>query len=296
MGFTSFNNIGYLSENSSDSIHFHYHTTMLKQFKETFSKWVGALESLELLNHLLNYLKGGKRFDDLVTCIRRIATLSKLDVRHRMLLLNGYRDVLVPNRDAWTIVRMGEMNATTTAHKSLAKELKESVEKDILSTCTEMEEFVETLLKKGDCSIEETVFYRMIKADVYHTQTLIQAYDTSQSTATDAMFKRMAESYESLYDFAKRNVPATDISRLTIALNYAEFFRKEMKSSQEASAIASWAYGEFFIDYENLPAEEGQLAEKLVAERQKVVLLLKELKELHLAEHDPEEDYEEERY
>ncbi|CAE7931811.1 TFT2, partial [Symbiodinium sp. KB8] len=163
-----------------------------------------------------------ERYDDMVTYVTRFAKElgPKMDVEQRNLLSVAYKNVVGAKRASWRVLSSMELGKASENNAALVSEYKEKVEKELVDTCHELLQLLDTyvLEKMSDSesdkdSKEAIVFFRKMAGDYYRYIAEIKKGDQRTEAANQA---------EKHYSAARKiELAPTSPIRLGLALNFS---------------------------------------------------------------------------
>jgi len=176
-------------------------------------------------------------FQEMVVAMKRVVQLQpELSVEERNLLSIAYKNLISPNRTAWRIITQlhdKEKNKDPASWKlAQMRELRESVEKQLHSSCGEILDLIDTHLLPAAKDMDSKVFWNKMKGDYYRYIAEFEKDDKKEAAQ-----KKAFDSYQLSINDSKDLVPTNPIL-LGLALNYSVFYYEIMGDKEKAIEMA----------------------------------------------------------
>ena len=196
-----------------------------------------------------------ERYDDMTENMKKVVTEKKgvLTAEERNLLSVAYKNVVGARRSSWRIVSSIEQKHSADAQKAeLAKNYKETIEKELDKICKEVIALLDDYLIKKETESDDSdareskVFYLKMKGDYYRYLA-----EVKDGTEKDDVVEKAGDAYKEATTEAEK-LPSTHPIRLGLALNYSVFYYEIKTKSEEACRLAKTAFDEAIAELDQL--------------------------------------------
>ena len=181
----------------------------------------------------------------------RLVQLGKpLSDDERNLFSVAYKNLLTGPRNAWRIFSTNEARELAQGnprHATLIRTYRNKIENELHSICEKMISLLDSMLIPTADSVQCSVFYWKMKGDYYR---YMAEYTSPEAEKRQDIVDKSQKAYETATELAT-SLPATNIVRLGLALNYSVFFYEIKGMPQEASKIAQESYHQASAELKN---------------------------------------------
>ncbi|XP_046326157.1 14-3-3-like protein 2 [Haliotis cracherodii] len=195
-----------------------------------------------------------ERYDDMAEAMRLVTERDQkpLTADQRNLLSVAFKNVVGARRSSWRVVCMIENKPETADRKKeIAKEFRQSIEKELNKTCNVVLELLDKhLIEKAEDEAAK-VFYLKMKGDYYR-----YIAEFSEGDSKTEVQQKAQHAYEEAYKIAKEKMDKTHPNRLGLALNFSVFFYEILNSPDKACALAKEAFDDAIGEIDQLSSEE----------------------------------------
>jgi len=224
-----------------------------------------------------------ERYDDMAEAMRKVTELDlPLENEERNLLSVAYKNVVGARRSSWRVISSieqkevssdGSSNAAFTERKkSLSKDYRLKVEKELEDICNQVLELLDShLIPKSieaegseDNKADSHVFYLKMKGDYYRYLAEVKREDAKQEIVT-----KSKEAYKEAMEKSSQQMAPTHPIRLGLALNFSVFYYEILNQPSEACKLAKEAF-------DNAIAELDQLQEDSYKDSTLIMQLLRD--------------------
>jgi len=192
-----------------------------------------------------------ERYQEMVAAMKKVAELGvELTVEERNLLSVAYKNEIGARRASWRIIssiEAKEENKGNEKHVKIVKEYRTKIEKELIATCKDILQLLESYLTQNANSAESKVFYHKMKGD-YHRY--LAEFDTGAERKTAAENSLIA--YKTASDIALADLPPTHPIRLGLALNFSVFYSEILNSPDRACSLAKQAFDDAIAELDQL--------------------------------------------
>lgn len=208
-----------------------------------------------------------------------VALGPSLNKDERIILNNGYKNIITNQRRAWRELiktETKELQSGNNNNKSeYAKELRVEVENEILLAADKVLEMVDKYLLPNASDVESRVFFYKMKADFLRYKAEVKLGEEYITC-----YKESADAYAEGQKIAEP-LPISNTVKLGLALNYSVLMYEVVLNKESAIKLAKVAYDEAMKIIDDLDKTKGK----------ETILLIQLLKEnLSLWNNDNEED------
>lgn len=200
--------------------------------------------SNQRLSHVLKakLYENTEKFELMLEEINKFVELNpSLTKEERVLLNNGYKNIIANQRIAWRELiktENSEKQKGSILKSEYCKELRLEVEEEILSSSEKILHMVNKYLIPNSSDIETKIFFYKMKADYLRYQAEVKVGDEYVS-----LYKKSMEAYVEGMKLAEE-LPIHNIVRLGIALNYSVLQYEVILNKEAAIEIAKTAYND----------------------------------------------------
>ena len=207
-----------------------------------------------------------------------VALNPSLNKDERIILNNGYKNIITNQRRAWRELiktETQELQSGNNVKSEYAKELRIEVENEILVAADKVLEMVDKYLLPNATDVESKVFFYKMKADFLRYKAEVKLGEEYISC-----YKESANAYAEGQKIAE-SLPISNTVKLGLALNYSVLMYEVVLNKESAINLAKVAYDEAMKIIDDLDKTKGK----------ETILLIQLLKEnLSLWFNDNEED------
>jgi len=176
-------------------------------------------------------------FEEMVSAMHKVVELdSNLTVEERNLLSIAYKNLIGSKRTAWRIISSlhdKEKHKDQNSWKLIQMtELRESIEKQLHSTCDEILGLIDRYLLTGSVDVKAKVFWNKMKGDYYRYIAEFEREEkrqVAQGKAFDCYLLAVNDGKE---------LKETDPILLGLALNFSVFYYEIMSDKEKACEMA----------------------------------------------------------
>jgi len=194
-----------------------------------------------------NYLVQAKlaqsagRYDEMIRKLKGVVSCAPdLSIEERNMVNVAYKGAIDSRRTSWLVVETVEHKSAESANEielDLIRDYKRKIENELTVLCNEIVGMVDDCLLINSTSAEARVSFYKIKADFCRYLAEFQTGDALVASTNSAL-----EAYRDAYDHATSNLPSTNPTRLSVALNFSVFYHDRIKSTEKAYEIAEESY------------------------------------------------------
>ncbi|KAL5493783.1 hypothetical protein EMCRGX_G015009 [Ephydatia muelleri] len=195
-----------------------------------------------------------ERYEDMAKAMKEVVESNEsVSSEERNLLSVAYKNVVGARRSAWRIMSSIEQKTSTANDENkrkLAKEYRESIEKELKDICNEVLLLLDKYLIENAVDTEAKVFFLKMKGDYY--RYLAEVASPEQRAAVVESSKN---AYENAMDAAVNKdgkLAPTHPIRLGLALNFSVFYYEIMNAPDKACALAKAAFDEAIAELDSL--------------------------------------------
>lgn len=190
-----------------------------------------------------------ERYDDMATAMKKVTEMgAELSNEERNLLSVAYKNVVGARRSSWRVISSIEQKTDgADRKKTMAKEYRETVEKELNDICGDVLGLLDKYLVAKASSAESKVFYLKMQGDYYRYLAEV-ATGANKNTVVGESQK----SYQSALDIAKDQMQPTHPIRLGLALNYSVFFYEILNAPDRACHLAKQAFDDAIAELDTL--------------------------------------------
>lgn len=181
----------------------------------------------------------------------RLIRLGKpLTDDERNLFSVAFKNLLTGPRNAWRLFASNEareLSFGNQRHAALIQTYKEKIEQELHRVCNQMITLLDDVLIPTADSVQCSVFYWKMKGDYLRYMAEYTVPDSQQHSQVVSLSQ---QAYEKASELAS-TLPATNIVRLGLALNFSVFYYEIKGMPQEASRIAQESYHHASMELKN---------------------------------------------
>lgn len=186
-----------------------------------------------------------ERYEDMVEAMQKIVELNEpLSVEERNLLSVAYKNVIGARRASWRVINSIALKSKDAnsgqdgadMKTQIANKYRETVEKELVSTCGRILENLDKYLIGNADKEESTVFYYKMKGD-YHRYLAEFMQDDERVAEAD----KSHAAYKKAHEIAEE-LPATHPIRLGLVLNFSVFYYEILNNPEKACELAKKAF------------------------------------------------------
>ncbi|KAL6108699.1 14-3-3 protein beta/alpha-B-like [Pungitius pungitius] len=189
-----------------------------------------------------------ERYDDMAAAMKAV-TEENVDLTNeeRNLLSVAYKNVVGARRSSWRVVSSIEQKADCESKKTMAKEYREKIEKELKEICQDVLNLLETYLIVNAAVPESKVFYLKMKGDYFRYLAEVATGEERKTIMEDSK-----NAYQNAFDISKEEMQPTHPIRLGLALNFSVFFYEILNSPEKACKLAKDAFDEAISELDAL--------------------------------------------
>lgn len=190
-----------------------------------------------------------ERYDDMAASMKKITEQgNELSNEERNLLSVAYKNVVGARRSSWRVISSIEQKTEGNERKkSMAKEYREKVEKELREICDDVLNLLDKYLVAKSSTAESKVFYLKMKGDYYRYKAEVAATDDKADVVDES-----EKSYKEAYDIATAQMQPTHPIRLGLALNFSVFFYEIINAPDRACRLAKQAFDDAIAELDTL--------------------------------------------
>ena len=195
-----------------------------------------------------------ERYEDMAKAMKEVVESDEsVSSEERNLLSVAYKNVVGARRSAWRIMSSIEQktsSANEDSKRKLAKEYRESIEKELKDICNEVLTLLDDFLIKNARDTEAKVFFLKMKGDYYRYLA-----EVASAELRTGVVESSRKAYESAMEAAMNKdgkLAPTHPLRLGLALNFSLFYYEIMNDPDKACALAKTAFDEAIADLDSL--------------------------------------------
>ncbi|KAM9340335.1 14-3-3 protein zeta/delta-like [Symphorus nematophorus] len=191
-----------------------------------------------------------ERYDDMAASMK-IVTEKKEELTNeeRNLLSVAYKNVVGARRSSWRVVSSMEQKSDEQ-NKTLAKNYRETIEKELNDICKEVLQLLDEHLIPKASPADSKVFYLKMKGDYYRYLA-----EVATEANKEEIIKQSKEAYQAAFDISKEQMQPTHPIRLGLALNFSVFFYEIVNSPEEACKLAKKAFDDAIAELDSLSSD-----------------------------------------
>lgn len=192
-----------------------------------------------------------ERFEDMaahMTAVVKSKSGEELSIEERNLLSVAYKNVVGSRRSSWRVINMQE---SKQPDNSVAKEFRETIEKELDNICVEVLKLLDEDLIPQSKTDDSQVFFKKMKGDYLR----YRAEYASPEKERNEVVGKAQEAYIDAYDLAKKSMHPTHQSRLGLALNYSVFYYEILNTPDKACHLAKEAFDDAIAELDTLDQE-----------------------------------------
>ena len=198
-----------------------------------------------------------ERYDDMADAMK-VYTKDKnedLSIEERNLLSVAYKNVVGARRSSWRVISSIEGKVEGSEMKrSMAKDYRERIEKELKDICQEVLKLLEDYLlqdsRMQSLQTESKVFYLKMKGDYKRYIAEVAVGENREATVGES-----EAAYEKAYNVAVAEMPSTHPIRLGLALNYSVYFYEIKNDQDKACTLAKKAFDDAISQLDDLNEE-----------------------------------------
>jgi 14-3-3 protein beta/theta/zeta len=194
-----------------------------------------------------------ERYDDMAESMKKVTESSDVELTNeeRNLLSVAYKNVVGARRSSWRVISSIEQKSEGSDKKhALAKEYRETVEKELKHICEEVLGLLDKHLIAKATNHESKVFYLKMKGDYYRYLAEVATGDERTTVVENSK-----KAYQEAFDTSKSKMQPTHPIRLGLALNFSVFYYEILNSPTEACQLAKQAFDDAIAELDTLNDE-----------------------------------------
>jgi 14-3-3 protein epsilon len=209
------------------------------------------LDKLKLANPLAQY-------DEMLDLIQTLTPLQAFSKEERDLFGQAVANCIQSRSKLWSEVSSAEQKTEgSEKNQQQFKEEREKIEADFRSVLeTKILPVAKDQLTLSN-EATHSVFFNAISGDAYTSLNSIASGESRNESA-----ERAQESYQGAFDQAKLELSASDPYRLSLALNFSQFYYDNLNSPDKACQLAKQAFDDAIAE-DVRPAESERLMQRL---------------------------------
>lgn len=195
------------------------------------------------------FCEEAERYDDMASVMKQVVKLGgALTNEERNLLSVAYKNVVGARRSSWRVISSVEQKADVSEKKqAMAKEYRETIEKELKDICNEVLGLLDgNLLKGGPEDPESKVFYLKMKGDYYRYLA-----EVSKGEERENVIKQSEDAYQNAMASASE-MATTHPIRLGLALNFSVFYYEIKNQPDKACGLAKKGFDDAIAELDNL--------------------------------------------
>ena len=184
-----------------------------------------------------------QRYDDMVANVKAVIETgsTELSNEERDLISVAYKNIVDARRSAWRVISSVELESEGgNKHKvAMVKEYRVKIENELNDICSNLLSLLDQyLIPKAD-NAESKVFYLKMKGDYYHYLAEVAVGD-----ARKAVIDSLKTAYQEAFEIAKSKMQPSHPTRLSLALNFSNFYYEILNLTEKAYQLAKTAFDE----------------------------------------------------
>ncbi|XP_034747725.1 14-3-3-like protein [Etheostoma cragini] len=193
-----------------------------------------------------------ERYDDMAAAMKAVTEEgTELSNEERNLLSVAYKNVVGARRSSWRVVySMEQKSKDNEAKSALAKEYKETIEKELNDICKEVLDLLDKHLIPNAKPADSSVFYLKMKGDYYRYLAEVATGEKKEEIISSSR-----AAYQQALDISTKEMQPTHPIRLGLALNFSVFYYEIVNSPEEACKLAKAAFDEAITMLDSLNGE-----------------------------------------
>ncbi|XP_078123277.1 14-3-3-like protein [Sander vitreus] len=193
-----------------------------------------------------------ERYDDMAAAMKAVTEEgTELSNEERNLLSVAYKNVVGARRSSWRVVySMEQKSKDNDAKSALAKEYKETIEKELNDICKEVLDLLDKHLIPNAKPADSSVFYLKMKGDYYRYLAEVAIGEKKEEIISSSR-----AAYQQALDISTKEMQPTHPIRLGLALNFSVFYYEIVNSPEEACKLAKAAFDEAITMLDSLNGE-----------------------------------------
>ncbi|KAF1381677.1 14-3-3 protein zeta/delta [Sander lucioperca] len=193
-----------------------------------------------------------ERYDDMAAAMKAVTEEgTELSNEERNLLSVAYKNVVGARRSSWRVVySMEQKSKDNDAKSALAKEYKETIEKELNDICKEVLDLLDKHLIPNAKPADSSVFYLKMKGDYYRYLAEVATGEKKEEIISSSR-----AAYQQALDISTKEMQPTHPIRLGLALNFSVFYYEIVNSPEEACKLAKAAFDEAITMLDSLNGE-----------------------------------------
>ena len=234
----------------------------------------------ETLSYKAKLAEQSERYDDMCSYMKSLVESLQGNVNddERNLLSVAYKNKVGAKRSSWRVISSIESkNGGNDGKEKLAREYRETIEKELDEVCKEVLGLLDDILIKKAAGPDAKVFFLKMKGDYYRYLAEVKKDDEKKEVS-----EKCCEAYEEAWTVAEDELPVTHPIRLGLALNFSVFHYEIMNSPEKACQLAKKAFDDAI-------AELDTLKEDSYKDSTLIMQLLRDNLTLWTSETDPQE-------
>uniref|UniRef100_A0A0N4ZL77 14_3_3 domain-containing protein n=1 Tax=Parastrongyloides trichosuri TaxID=131310 RepID=A0A0N4ZL77_PARTI len=190
-----------------------------------------------------------ERYDDMAKSMKKVTESGpELTNEERNLLSVAYKNVVGARRSSWRVISSIEQKSEGSEKKQqMAKEYRETVEKELKDICQDVLELLDKYLIPKAGNPESKVFYLKMKGDYYRYLA-----EVATGEERSAVVEKSQSAYQEAFDIAKEKMQPTHPIRLGLALNFSVFYYEILNAPDKACQLAKQAFDDAIAELDTL--------------------------------------------
>lgn len=235
-----------------------------------------AEEKMDLIN-MAKLAEQAERYDDMAGAMKQVTEMNiALSNEERNLLSVAYKNVVGARRSSWRVISSIEQKESSSdgsggqgmsdRKKSLSKEYRLKVEKELEDICQQVLELLDNHLipksideekeeeketpdpnKKNASAHESHVFYLKMKGDYYRYLA-----EVKREGAKEEIVNKSKQAYQDAMTKSGKHMAPTHPIRLGLALNFSVFYYEILNEPSEACKLAKDAFDQAIAELDQL--------------------------------------------
>nr|BDS00573.1 14-3-3 protein [Diaphus watasei] len=189
-----------------------------------------------------------ERYEDMAALMKELTEQnSDLEDEERNLLSVAYKNVVGARRSAWRVISNMELKAKTPEKSALAKEYRETIEKELRELCNDVLSLLDSHLIPTAVPAESRTFYLKMKGDYCRYLAEVFTGDEKASIIT-----KCQEAYQAAFEISSKDLEPLNPIHLGLALNFSVFYYEIHNSPEKACELAKKAFDDALMLLDSL--------------------------------------------
>ena len=210
------------------------------------------MSSREELVFIAKLAEQGERYDDMLDCMKQVATMGHLSVEERNLFSVAWKNVTGARRAALRIVTSIQHKASARndeARNANTAAYMDKLNRELQSICDECLALLRDHCLPRAEDAHSRVFFHKMRADYLRYKCEFLARDEEFSVARDEAEMNYATAFET----SVAELPATDPIRLGLMLNYSVYLYEIREDAPRALEVAKNAFDQAIQGLDTIP-------------------------------------------